>query len=854
MEKTEKLVLIDGNSLINRAFYALPILSNSDGEFSNAVYGFCNILIKLIETEAPKYMAVAFDMGYPTFRHQMYGDYKAGRKKMPDELASQLPLLKATLASMNIKFVEQKGIEADDLVGTLSKKFGVQTIVVSGDRDLFQLVDEKTTVFFTKKGISQTIVVTPQNIKEVYGVNANQVVDLKALMGDSSDNIKGVEGIGEKTAKTLLDTYSTLDGVFQNIEKISGKLKQKLIDGKESAYLSQKLATIDCNVPIDLTLDDLQFDFPFKQSTYDIFARYEFNSLLKKTELFDLQQKIEPKQKANQNFVDTLPKLESLIENLKTTTFFAIYVDDKKMYIANSKYEQNIIEFQPDSTGEKLTKQIVFDKFGEVLKNQSIQKVVLNGKNLMHFLADFGKKIDGICFDANLAMYLLSGSKKTNYSAEDFAEKMGYDKTEIATALFASRQDLLQALTNDKMTKLYFDVELPLVGVLFQMEQNGFKLDKKILQELTTQYATELDNLTRQIYLDAGEEFNINSPKQVYHIIFEKLGFKKPKGKASTNADVLERLSGIHPIIDEILRYRKIEKLVNTYLVPFENMLDEKTGLIHTIFNQTLTATGRLSSSEPNLQNIPVRDEEGKFLRKAFISRFDGGMIVSSDYSQIELRLLAHYSGDPRLQYAYHHGIDIHSQTASDLFGVDISAVTPEMRRVAKTVNFGIIYGISEYGLSQQLGISRYEAKNFIDKYFVTYPSVKQYMQKSVETAREQGYVTTMLGRVRKIDELKSPNYMTRQFGERAAMNMPLQGTASDIIKIAMVNVSKELKRQNLKSKLILQIHDELLIDCASDEKEKVIKILREQMEDSTKLSVPLTVQISSGTNWFEAK
>ena len=472
----------------------------------------------------------------------------------------------------------------------------------------------------------------------------------------------------------------------------------------------------------------------------------------------------------------------------------------------------------------------------------------------MHFFANFGKKIDGICFDANLAMYLLSGSKKTNFSAEDFAEKMGYDKTEIATALFASRQDLLQALTNDKMTKLYFDVELPLVGVLFQMEQNGFKLDKKILQELTTQYATELDNLTRQIYLDAGEEFNIKSPKQVYHIIFEKLGFKKPKGKASTNADVLERLSGIHPIIDEILRYRKIEKLVNTYLVPFENMLDEKTGLIHTIFNQTLTATGRLSSSEPNLQNIPVRDEEGKFLRKAFISRFDGGMIVSSDYSQIELRLLAHYSGDPRLQYAYHHGIDIHSQTASDLFGVDISAVTPEMRRVAKTVNFGIIYGISEYGLSQQLGISRYEAKHFIDKYFVTYPSVKQYMQKSVETAREQGYVTTMLGRVRKIDELKSPNYMTRQFGERAAMNMPLQGTASDIIKIAMVNVSKELKRQNLKSKLILQIHDELLIDCASDEKEKVIKILREQMEDSTKLSVPLTVQISSGTNWFEAK
>ena len=856
MEKKEKLVLIDGNSLINRAFYALPVLSNSDGEFSNAVYGFCNILIKIIETQQPKYIAVAFDFGKKTFRHQLYADYKAGRHKMPDELASQFPLLKAVLSTMHIKFVEMEGIEADDLIGTLSKKFDIDTIIVSGDRDLFQLVDKNVTVAFTQKGISQTTNVTPENIKEVYGVVADQVVSLKSLMGDSSDNIKGVQGVGPKSAQNLLELYGSLDGIYKNIDNIKGSLQKKLIDGKDDAYLSYQLATIKRDVELDVMLSDLEYDFPFSQDTKNIFAKYEFNSILKRNELFAANVEQTQYKKINRVDIKTNDQFDAMLNSLSTTNEFAIYANGEKICIANSKFEQYTICTKFDQNNDNFVKkQQILSNLSTFLQNIDYKKICLNAKVLMQDFAKFGIKFQGISFDANLALYLLSGSKKTDYDANMFTSKFGYESDDIAAALFASKQILLDDIKKEEMDKLYFDVELPLVTVLFDMEQNGFKIDVDRLKSIGQQYKQELDDLTKEIYKDAGCEFNIKSPKQVGEVLFQKLGLKAPRYmKASTNADVLERLENNHPIISKILRYRKIFKLLDTYILPFQDLADKDTGLIHTIFNQTLTATGRLSSSEPNLQNIPIREEEGKILRKFFVPREVGGKIITSDYSQIELRLLAHYSQDQKLLQAYHNDIDIHTQTASELFGVPIYSVTPEMRRTAKTVNFGIIYGISEYGLSNNLKVLPSQAKMFIEKYFETYSSVKSYMQSSVEKAKELGYVTTLLGRKRKIDEIKSSNYRTRQFGERAAMNMPLQGTASDIIKMAMVNVHGEFKSQNLKSKLILQIHDELVVDCAVGEEEIVKKILKDKMENAVKLSIPLDVQISVGDDWYEAK
>ncbi|HAJ77732.1 MAG TPA: DNA polymerase I, partial [Clostridiales bacterium] len=807
MNKKEKLVLIDGNSLINRAFYALPLLKNSSGEYSNAVYGFCNILLKLIETEQPKYMAVAFDMGHPTFRHQMFENYKAGRKKMPDELAMQLPILKKVLSAMNITFIEQKGIEADDLIGTLSKKFDIQTIIVSGDRDLFQLVDETTSVWFTKKGISEAIVVTPKNIKEVYGVNANQVVDLKSLMGDSSDNIKGVAGIGEKGAKNLIDAYGSVENLYAHIDEITGATKQKLLDGKEDCQLSKQLATIKTDVELSYTLEDLTYDFPFNKDVYNIFNHYEFWSILKRTELFNSEEVKIQQKVVNKKEITNLKELDELVKNLLTTNEISLHILDGEIHIANSKFEENIVKI--DESNGKFTSTQILEKFKEILENNNIKKILLNAKETMHYLKNFNIEINTIGFDCNLALYLLSGSQKTSYDAKMFAEKYGYNEDCIAVSLFATKTELINELKKESMLSLYNDIELPLVSVLFNMEQSGFKVDTDELLKLSEKYSAELNDLTQKIYLDAGEEFNIKSPKQLSVILFDKLKLQLPKRmKMSTGVEVLERIISQHPIIEKILRFRKIEKLQSTYIEPFLGLAEKDTNLIHTIFNQTLTSTGRLSSSEPNLQNIPVRDDEGKLLRKIFISRFENGKIITSDYSQIELRLVAHFSQDSKLLDAYKNNVDIHTQTASDIFEVPINFVNDKMRRDAKAVNFGIIYGISDFGLAQNIGVSRQEAKAFIDKYFETYVGVKSFMKTSVEKAKELGYVTTLFGRKRNIEELKSDNYMTRMFGERAAMNMPLQGTASDIIKIAMVEVYNEFKKQKLNSKLILQIHD----------------------------------------------
>lgn len=852
MEKQKKLVLIDGNSLINRAFYALPLLSNSNGEYSNAVYGFCNILIKLIEQEQPKYMAVAFDLGEPTFRHKLFADYKAGRKKMPDELAMQLPILKNVLKSMNIKIFEQPGVEADDLIGSLAKKFNTQTIIVSGDRDLFQLVDDSTSVWFTKRGITETISVTPQNIKEVYGVLASQVVDLKSLMGDSSDNIKGVTGIGEKTAKTLIEQYGSLDGVYSHIDEQKGATKQKLIDGKEDAYLSQTLATINTQVALDVSLDDLTYDFPFGLEVLEFFKKYEIFSIAKRTELFADKLVETQKKFVSKNDITNEVDFDALIKNLQTTDEFSICFLKNTLHISNSKYQEYIVHLKENLLEDGIYSQYVFENIKELLENKQIKKVFLNAKEFMHRVPNI--EIKNIGFDANLALYLLSGSRKTEFSAEQFTEKFDYETDSIAACLLASKSQLLDEIQAEGMLKLYFDVELPLVSVLFDMEKCGFKIDVNALREMGVYYECEIQALTQKIYQDVGMEFNIKSPKQLGEVLFDKLKLVPPRNmKKSTSVDVLERIAIQHPVIDKILRFRKIEKLYNTYIEPFQKLAD-KNGFIHTIFNQTLTATGRLSSSEPNLQNIPIRDEEGKNLRKIFVPREPNGVLITSDYSQIELRLLAHYSMDPKLVEAYNKNIDIHSQTASDIFGVKLEDVTDKMRRDAKSVNFGIIYGISDYGLAQNIMTSRQNAKLFIDKYFETYSQVKKYMEDMVEFAKINGYVTTVFGRKRKIDELNSPDRTTRLFGERAAMNMPLQGTASDIIKIAMVNVYNEIKSQNLKSKLILQIHDELIVDTYPGEEEKVKQILKTQMENACKLNVPLVAQISSGKTWFDAK
>lgn len=850
MEKFEKLVLIDGNSIINRAFYALPLLTNSSGEFSNAVYGFCNILIKLIEQEKPKYVAVAFDYGKKTFRHELYADYKSGRKPMPPELACQLPILKQVLSAMNIKFVEKQGIEADDIIGTIAKKFDVPTIIVSGDRDLFQLVDDTTTVWFTKKGVTETINITPQNIKEVYGVSANNVVDLKALMGDSSDKIKGVAGIGEKTAKSLIEKYGTLDNIYKNIDDLIGKQKQKMIDGKEDAYLSKQLATIDTQSNIKIKLKDMEYSFPFGEQVLDLFKRYEFNSLLKKPDLFDAQnQQIATKQ-VNKNVVVDAEQLEKMLAGFEGSTELAIHFGQDVINLANSRFEENIIQLS-----QNLTLDYVLARLKNLLTSKS-GKVVLNSKTTKTYLHSKDAQINNVCFDCNLAQYLLSGSQKTDLQTERLSALYGFADDCIATCLLTAKQDMIAELQKENMSQLYFDVELPLVDVLVDMEQTGFKIDTQNLQLVGENFCERLKVLTTEIWQIAGKEFNIKSPKQLDEVLFEHMQLKRPRGnKKSTDITVLEKIAYQSPIVEKIIEFRKLEKLFGTYIEPFEKLVDKQTGLIHTVFNQTLTSTGRLSSSEPNMQNIPVRDPEGKNLRKFFVPRDPAGCIVTCDYSQIELRLLAHYSGDPKLVSAYNQNIvDIHTKTASDIFGLPEEMITDELRRKAKTVNFGIIYGMSEYGLAQSLKIGRDEAKFIIEKYFETYSSVKDFMQSNVQKAKETGFVSTILGRKRKIDSINSPVYMTRQFGERAAMNMPLQGSASDLIKIAMVKVYNALNEQNLKSKLILQIHDELIVDCAAGEERAVEQILRDCMENAIKLNVPLAVDVKSGKTWFDAK
>lgn len=910
----ENLVLIDGNSVLYRAFYATPYLATSNGTPTNAVYGFVNMLLKIIGDIKPQHILVAFDRKEPTYRHKMYDGYKAGRKPMPDELIPQVDLIKKTLDAMGIARYECAGLEADDIIGSAAKKFDVSTAIITGDKDSFQLVDDTTSVYFTKKGISELEVYTAENFKEKTGINPIQIIDLKAIMGDKSDNIPGIFGIGEKGALTLVQTYGSVENLYDNIADLKGKTLEKVENGKADAFMSKTLATINVNAEIPFDLNDLAFEYPFPDETRKYFLSLEFlifskkkiyktdssDSVLEKDvsefaqtdtkklsasdknakSKKDIEEPENGVKNENENKNEDLPvngggvrftrneakkvveikeyaKLSDTLEELRFKRVSFYFGEDLSFSDGATEY---VVRIKKDLIGEGLSLDEAL--YGvkclfECENKNDYKLIVFDKKSLKHALKPFGIEIAAFveCDDVMLQKYVVDYTQK-ELSAVECIERAGLNAKTPAFSIFSLFNDYSVALKEQNLEKLYNDIELPLCDVLFDMETFGFKVDKTAMKEAADSYKKRINAISAEIKGYAGSDINLNSTRQLGEVLFDKLGLKhgkKTKSGYSTSAEVLESLEDEHPIVPLILKYRLLQKLYSTYVEGLWQLADAD-GFIHTVFNQAVTSTGRLSSKEPNLQNIPVRDDEGKEIRKFFIPREQGGVLVSADYSQIELRLLAHYSDCQPLISAFNNNEDIHALTASQVFGVDLKDVTEAERRSAKAVNFGIIYGISEYGLSKNLKIPAKVASGYISKYFENYPSVKEYMNKNVELAKKNGYVCTAFGRKRVIPEINSTNYNLRTFGERAAMNMPLQGTAADIIKIAMINVFKRLKKEAPDAKLILQVHDELIVDCKKEDEKKVENILREEMEGAVKLSVPLTVGVSSGINWFDAK
>lgn len=851
----DKLVIIDGNSLINRAFYALPQLANAEGVISNGVFGFATILVKIITEIKPKYICVALDYGKHTFRTDMYAEYKGTRKGTPEELKSQFPILRDMLSAMGIQHIEKEGIEADDIIGTLTRRFDTENIVVTGDKDSFQLINDNTWVMFTKRGVTETINYDQAQLFNDYGLKPFQIVELKSLMGDSSDNIPGVSGVGEKTALSLLYKYETLDNVYNHIDEITGKLKEKLVNSKEMAYLSHTLATIDTNCDFECRLEDCEYQFPFNEEVLKFFKRYQFNSLLKKSNLFEESQPktFEYEKSIEQYNIDSLDIVQQISNEIKK---------EKKVYLNLSGGVSIFVNNREYNLSEKvdlLTPTIecsdLFNGLKDVFEDETIEKCVFDYKSILHTLKKYNVGLNNVIFDVYLARYLINNNNKSNISFEDLLIENNLNLNYRAYNLKSLEEMYIDNLNQLQLTNLYNNIELPLTKVLYNMEIVGFKIDQDVLYQLDSKFDCELKQVSNEIYDMADCEFNLNSPKQLGEVLFDKMNlYHGNNKKKSTGIDVLNSLKNDHPIIEKIIRYRQISKLYSTYIKSFEELINKDTGKIYTTFNQTLTSTGRLSSSDPNLQNIPVRSEEGKELRKMFVPSTSDGYIVSADYSQIELRLLASFCGDKKLIEAFSRGDDIHALTASQVFGVDLKDVTSQMRRDAKAINFGIIYGISDYGLSQNIGSTRKAAKEYIDTYFLKYPLVKKYMDDNVEYCKKNGYIKTYFGRIRFIPEINNSNYNIRQLGERCAMNMPLQGSASDIIKLAMIRVYNRMNDENLQSKLILQIHDELIVDCVKSELEKVTTILKEEMENVVDLKVKLEVNVSYGKDWYEAK
>ena len=826
-----KLLVIDGNSILNRAFYGIRLLSNKKGMFTNAITGFFNIYLKLISGFNPDCAAVAFDLKAPTFRHNMFDGYKAGRKGMPEELAMQLPVVKELLRAMGVKVVECEGYEADDILGTLSAEFeknGHECIIATGDRDSFQLVTDKVTVNLA--ATKEDILYTPEKIFEVYGVKPLQMIEVKALMGDSSDNIPGVAGIGEKTALSLIQKYGSIEEIYSNIDtiEVTKSVREKLIKGEESCRMSHKLGTISKAAPIDITPESYLFGERDEVKLAAMLTELEMFTLLKKINV-DKNAVKEAAQQAAEETAEASPT-----EELDKSVADYIIIDDKLYRCIDGKAEV----ISPDNAGT-------------VLSDNSPKRTF----NLKSMLSITDAEINNVVFDSTLAAYLLNVNA-AEYDLERLCGEYNvvYDTENIPETLYKLNCVLCGKLKGENMEKLLSEIEIPLAYVLVSMEKEGVEIDKAALLAFGKELTEKTEEIERQIYDCAGEKFNISSPKQLGSILFDKLGLpsgKKTKTGYSTNAEVLEGLAGYHPIIELVLSYRTLTKLNSTYAAGLIKVVADD-GRIHTTYKQTETRTGRISSAEPNIQNIPVRTELGREFRRFFVAK-DGYKLVDADYSQIELRLLAHISDDKTMIEAFKSGEDIHTVTASQVFNQPIEWVTPEMRSSAKAVNFGIVYGIGAFSLSKDIGVTVKQADEYIKAYLSKYKGVSDYMDKTTDTAKKSGFVTTMFGRRRYIPELSSANKNIQAAGKRIAMNTPIQGTAADIIKLAMVKVYERLKKELPDARLILQVHDELIVEAKESEAEKAAKILREEMEKAVSLSVPLTADAKIGKSWYEA-
>ena len=911
---SEKIVLIDGHSILNRAFYGVPDLTNREGLHTNAVYGFLNIMFKILEEEQPQYLTVAFDVHAPTFRHEIYAEYKGTRKPMPEELRQQVPVMKELLAAMNISLVEQEGLEADDLLGTIATKAqerGMEVSLVSGDRDLLQIASEHIKVRIPKTKGARTEVEDyyAADVEAAYQVTPQGFIDLKALMGDTADNIPGVPKVGQKTATDLMVRFGSLDNIYAHVDEIEKKsIRESLKENRALADLSKTLATINVNAEFPYDLTDARIGAFYNEQSYAYFKRLGFKQYLAR--FSDVEKKEEEKEdvvSCVMKELNSASELDKVLDEAKTRETVAVAyagfpkdtsgmisgADGQLTFDFSEHDEQLVIVLVTDAAHAWLVRTPVFSpevirkSFGTLANENSSVKLIAFDCKALYPLIEIGDARSSMdvsrhFFDSKLAAYLLN-PLKNDYEPQDiaaeyagmnmagYAERFGKLSArealkqnsgeygaylcDVALSGLLAYPKLSAQLKETQMDELFRDIEMPLSYVLCAMEKEGIRIRSEELKAYGDTLAERMSVLEQQIYDQAGEAFNINSPKQLGEILFDKLhmkGGKKTKTGYSTAADVLEKLAEDHPIVKDVLEYRGLAKLKSTYADGLGSYVDENDR-IHTTFNQTITATGRISSTEPNLQNIPMRTELGRLIRKCFIPK-DGYLFMDADYSQIELRILAHMSGDDELIEAYHQEQDIHRITASKVFHTPFEEVTDLQRRNAKAVNFGIVYGISSFGLSQDLSISRQEASEYIEQYFATYPSIKEFLDNAVSDAKKQGYSTTMYGRRRPIPELKSSNFMQRQFGERVAMNAPIQGTAADIMKLAMIHVFDRLRTERLDSKLILQIHDELLIETAPEEEARVRDILAGEMQRAAKLSVALAVDLHTGTNWYEAK
>ncbi|AIY78677.1 DNA polymerase I [Clostridium botulinum 202F] len=870
----KRLLILDSNSLMNRAFYALPPLTNDDGVNTNAIYGFTNMLFKMKDEINPDNIIATFDKKSPTFRHKEYSEYKAGRKKMPPELGEQFPIIKELLKYMGIKTFEIDGFEADDIIGTISK-FGeendMEVYIVTGDKDALQLASEKTKVVITKKGVTETAIYDYKAFMDEFEITPTQFIDVKGLMGDKSDNIPGVPGVGEKTAFKLIKEYGTLEEVLKHIPEISGKkLKENLENNMEQAIFSKKLATIMREVPLDINLSDIEnADEVNLTELKKLSKNLKLKSVLSKYDLDNNEAELQEIANIEISKIETIEEMEEVLLSIKDRSYILFTLNDASKYstieleylILGEEGRSHVIDFKLVSMSNR---EKALNLLRTFMEDEAVKKVIHDSKNLITFLNKYDIDIQGFDFDTAIAAYLIDSSK-ANYEVFDlinrFLEKDIKSDSNDLKAICSSYltklyEKLKERLHKEDMDELYYKVEHPLIYVLSSMESIGFKINKDKLEELRIKFKEQIEKTEKEIYELADEEFNVSSPKQLGKILFEKLDLpviKKTKTGYSTNQEVLEKLIDKHPIITKVMYYRQITKINSTYVEGLKNVIDID-GCIHSNFNQTVTTTGRLSSTEPNLQNIPIKYEMGKEIRKVFIPQESDDILISCDYSQIELRVLAHVADDKNMIDAFEHHSDIHTKTASEVFKVPVDEVTSTMRSNAKAVNFGIVYGISDFSLAQDLKITKKEAAEYMAIYFERYPKIKEYLNYVSEYAKEKGYVLTILNRRRFIPEIKSSNKIVKALGERLAMNAPIQGSAADIIKLAMVNVYNKLREKNLNSELILQVHDELILNVKKDEFDIVKQLVIEEMEKAIKLNVALDVDLKYGYTWYDAK